>query len=62
MDTERAFTLIYNLIVLLEEQNLSEDEIFEEIGMTEDEIDEYYDSFDEDDDEDGFNDFREMFG
>jgi len=42
MDTERAFILIYNLIVLLQEQSLSEEEIFAEIGMTEDEIDFYY--------------------
>ena len=61
MDTERAFILIYNLIVLLQELNMSEEEIFEEIGMTEDEIDMYYDFLDEEDGDEGLAEFLEMY-
>jgi len=61
MDTERAFILIYNLIVLLQEQSLSEEEIFAEIGMTEDEIDFYYDFLDEENGDDGLTEFLEMY-
>lgn len=52
MDNERALTLICNLITMLQDQGLDEEEIFEEIGMSEDEIDEYYYFLDDEDDDD----------
>ena len=52
MNKERAMVLLYNAIVLLQEHGYSNDELIEELGITEEELDEVfegeeYDDFDD---------------
>ncbi len=47
MDSERLKVILYNAIVLLEEENYEREEILVELGMTEKEYDEIINYLDE---------------
>jgi orotate phosphoribosyltransferase-like protein len=54
MTKDRALTLLYNAIVILQEQGFSDDEIIEELAISEEELDEVFngeEDFDFDDEE-----------
>jgi hypothetical protein len=43
MDRDRLLVVLYNAIIMLQEQGFSDRELLEELGMTEEEYDEIFD-------------------